>query len=124
MTPDASDEALRQLRLRYRLAGTAAQGYAEAGFTVVLEDLVAGPMLGEVPELFGVTPSQVIVLMGSREAIAARERARAAKGYGRWTIEELHDLFETGTPRIGSWIDTTALKPDETVERILDLLAR
>ena len=34
---DPPDEAVRQLRLRYRLAAQAADGYAEAGFTVVLQ---------------------------------------------------------------------------------------
>jgi len=37
-TPDASPEALDQLRLRYRLAAS----YFDAGFTVALEDVVAG----------------------------------------------------------------------------------
>jgi hypothetical protein len=31
-------EALRQLRLRYALAAQVADGYADAGFTVVLQD--------------------------------------------------------------------------------------
>ena len=46
MTPDASPEALEQLRLRYRLGAAAADIYFEAGFTVALEDVVAGPLLG------------------------------------------------------------------------------
>jgi adenylate kinase family enzyme len=36
MTPAAPDEALEQLRLRYRLAANAADAYFEAGFAVVL----------------------------------------------------------------------------------------
>src|SRR5918992_2762849 len=45
MTPDASAAALEQLRLRYRLAAMVADAYEGAGFTVVLEDVIAGPML-------------------------------------------------------------------------------
>lgn len=35
MQPDGEEEALRQLRLRYRLAAQAAETYAREGFTVV-----------------------------------------------------------------------------------------
>ncbi len=47
MTPDASPEALDQVSLRYRLAAAAAGTCFEAGFTVGLEDVVAGPLLGD-----------------------------------------------------------------------------
>ena len=46
MTPDASSEAVEQLRLRYWLAA-AADVYFEAGFTVALEGVVARNLLGE-----------------------------------------------------------------------------
>ena len=42
MTPALEAEALEQLRLRYRLAASAADSYVEAGFTVVLDDVIAG----------------------------------------------------------------------------------
>lgn len=119
MTPNASEEALRQLRLRYRIAASAARAYADEGFTVVVDDVVAGPMLPEVVELLGVAASDVIVLIPSREAIAEREEGRVAKGYGGWSVDQLYDLFETDTPRIGAWLDTSSLTPDETVEAIL-----
>jgi GrpB-like predicted nucleotidyltransferase (UPF0157 family) len=61
----------------------------------------------------------VVVLVPSVEAIAAQEAGRAAKGYGTWTIDELRDGFVSGTPRIGVWIDTTHMTPDETVDEIL-----
>ncbi|MDZ5446348.1 AAA family ATPase [Micromonospora sp. 4G57] len=40
MTAQPSEEAWRQLRLRYELAATVADRYAGAGFTVVLQDVV------------------------------------------------------------------------------------
>jgi cytidylate kinase len=46
MTPEISTEALEQLRLRYQLAA-AADTYSQAGFAVVLEDVIAGHLLGE-----------------------------------------------------------------------------
>ena len=38
MAENPSDEAVRQLHLRYELAAEAARRYWEAGFTVVLQD--------------------------------------------------------------------------------------
>jgi GrpB-like predicted nucleotidyltransferase (UPF0157 family)/chloramphenicol 3-O-phosphotransferase len=119
MTPDASPEALEQLRLRYRLAAAAADGYFEAGFSVALEDVVAGSMLGDYRTMIRGRPCHVIVLVPSVEAIAAREAARDHEGYGAWTVEQLYDGFVSGTPRVGLWLDTTHLTPEETVEEIL-----
>ena len=56
-------------------------------------------------------------------AAGAREEARAEKGYGAWTIEQLYDGFARATPRLGSWLDTTQLAPAETVDQILALTA-
>jgi GrpB-like predicted nucleotidyltransferase (UPF0157 family) len=119
ITPDASLEALDQLRLRYRLAAAAADTYVEAGFTVALEDVVAGPLLGEYRTMIRSRPCHVIVLLPSMEAVAAREAERHDKGYGAWTLEQLYDGFVHSTPRVGIWLDTTDLTPDETVEAVL-----
>src|SRR5919106_422119 len=120
MTPDPSPEALEQLRLRYRLAAAAADSYCEAGFTVALEDVVAGQLLGEYRTLIRSRPCNVIVLMPSLEAVVARDAARQHQGYTQWTVEELYEGFAAGTPRVGLWLDTSDQAPDETVEEILD----
>lgn len=120
MTPDASAEAVEQLRLRYRLAASAADTYAQAGFTVAYEDVIAGPDLGRVRTMIRHRPCHVIVLLPSREAIAHREAGRQDKGYTRWTVDELYDGFEHDTARVGIWLDTTSMTPDETVEAILE----
>jgi GrpB-like predicted nucleotidyltransferase (UPF0157 family)/chloramphenicol 3-O-phosphotransferase len=118
MTPHASTEALEQLRLRYRLAAAAADTYSQAGFTVVLEDVIAGELLGEYRASIHSRPCHVVVLMPSREAIAEREAQRANKGYTRWTVAELYEAFEV-TPRVGLWLDTSYKTAEETVEEIL-----
>jgi GrpB-like predicted nucleotidyltransferase (UPF0157 family) len=119
MTPDPSPEALDQLRLRYRLAAAAADGYVEAGFSVAVEDVVAGPMLAEWPAMLRSRPCHVVVLLPSLEAVVAREAERVQKGYGAWTAEQLYQGFAGDTPRVGIWLDTTNLTPEETVEEIL-----
>lgn len=124
MTPDASDEALSQLRLRYRLTASAARAYAEAGFDVVVDDVVAGPLLADVVDALGIEARRVFVLLPSREVIGERERGRRQVGYGAWSIDAMAELFETGTPRIGTWIDTSAMTARETVDLILDALER
>lgn len=78
MTADPSPRALEQLRLRYRIAASAADAYVDAGFTVAVEDVVAGPLLAEYVELIRSRPLHVVVLMPSLEAIAARDDARGA----------------------------------------------
>src|SRR4026209_2909370 len=48
MTATLSEEAERQLWLRYRLAAAAANLYLQAGFAVVYQDIIIGPALAEV----------------------------------------------------------------------------
>ena len=119
MTPDPSPEALRQLRLRYRIAAAAADAYAAEGFSVVVEDVVAGPLLEECIALVRTRPLHVVVLMPSLAAIAARESGREEIGYADFSIEQLHEGFVGGTTRIGLWLDTSEQTPRETVEEIL-----
>jgi GrpB-like predicted nucleotidyltransferase (UPF0157 family) len=119
MTPDVSPEAVTQLRLRYRLAAAAADAYCEAGFTVALEDVVAGGLLGEYRTMIRSRPCYVIVLMPSLEAVAAREAGRQKKGYTAWTVEELYEGFGATMPRVGLWLDTSDQTAEETVDEIL-----
>jgi chloramphenicol 3-O-phosphotransferase len=119
MEPDAGDEALAQLQLRYRLAAAAADSYREAGFAVVWEDVIAGQLLPQAVGLLRARPLHVVVLLPRPEVVAAREAGRADTGYGAWSIDALYDGFARDTPRLGLWLDTSGQTPDETVDRIL-----
>lgn len=122
---DPPPEALRQLRLRYALAAKVADGYAEAGFTVVLQDIVIGPFLGEMVEAIKTRPLHVVVLAPRPEVVQAREDARRAErgkvAYkpGDETVTQLDAYMRRETPRLGLWLDTSDLKVAETVEAIL-----
>lgn len=118
MSANPSHEALEQLRLRYRLAAAAADAYRDAGFTVVLEDVVGGPLLAEYVELVRSRPLYVVVLLPSIAALTAREGAREKKGYRRWAIEEHRQAFAADTPQIGLWLDTSEQTAEETVNEI------
>jgi predicted ATPase len=119
MTPQASSDALEQLMLRYRLAASAADAYFDAAFTVVMEDVIAGPLLPQCLGLVRSKPLHAVVLLPRREIVAAQDAARATDGYEHWSLDALYDLFADETPRLGAWLDTSDQTPDETVDAIL-----
>jgi predicted kinase len=121
MSRDGEPEARAQLHLRYRLMAQVADAYVAAGFTTIAQDVILGPMLGEVVGLFA-TPVDVIVLAPSVEVVEQREQARPKVGYTGFTPDDLDQSLRTETPRIGTWIDTSAHEPDDTVAAILDVL--
>jgi len=120
MTDAPSEEAWRQLRLRYRLGATAADAYFEAGFIVVVQDIVLGPLLSEYVNGIASRPLVVVVLAPRPEVIARREQHRAKKGYtGGLMPKILDEALRRATPRIGLWLDSSDQTPEETVREIL-----
>ncbi|MDQ6682794.1 MAG: AAA family ATPase [Chloroflexota bacterium] len=118
MVPSADAEAIAQLQLRYRLAAMVADGYAEAGFTAVYQDIVLGDDLVQASARIRTRPLFIVVLAPSADAALRRsERRDKPSGYGDWTLEEL-DAMLRRTPRIGLWIDTSEQSAQETVEEI------
>jgi chloramphenicol 3-O-phosphotransferase len=120
MAPNASPEALAQLRLRYRLAAMTTDAWHEAGFTVVVQDVVVGPVLAEQVAAIASRPLYLVVLAPSPAVVGRREAARRKTGYDDgWSIEEFDAGFRATTPRIGLWIDSSVQTPDETVDEII-----
>ncbi|QYR22781.1 AAA family ATPase [Paenibacillus sp. sptzw28] len=120
--PNAGKDEMDQLRLRYRLAAQCADAYYQAGFTVVVQDVVIGPMLNDFISSIQSRPFYVVVLCPDSSVVAKREAARLKKGYGAWTVEGLDNVLRNETPRIGMWVDSSELTPDETVIEILTRL--
>lgn len=120
MTAAASDEARRQLRLRYRLGAATADAYHQAGFAVVVQDVVLGPALADYAGWLRSRPRVVVVLAPRADVVAAREAGRRKTAYdGPDRIAELDAALREGTPHLGLWLDTSALDPDATVDEIL-----
>jgi chloramphenicol 3-O-phosphotransferase len=119
MTADPSDEAIRQLRLRHRLTAKVIDGYFDAGFTVVAQDVILGDHLVEMIKQIQSRPLHVIALVPRPSAIAARDTARAKTAYDTWAIDPLDHVLRQETPRLGLWIDTSEQTPDQTVDEIL-----
>ena len=119
MTPDPTDEALRQLRLRYQLAATVSDAYFQAGFNVVIQDIILGDDLAKMTAMIRSRPLLVIVLAPQVSAIADREKSREKTAYGTWAIRQLDDVLRNETPRLGLWLDTSSQTPAETADEIL-----
>jgi predicted kinase len=120
MSPDPSPQAMAQLELRYELAAMCADRYVDAGFVTVMQDVILGPMLTRVIDMFRTRPIALIVLAPSPAAVAARERDRTKVGYRHFTPAKLDVDLRERTPQRGLWVDNTELTIDETVQHILD----
>jgi chloramphenicol 3-O-phosphotransferase len=119
MTPNPSDEALRQLSLRYDLTAATADRYADDGFDVVVQDVVLGQQLRPYLARFRTRPLHLVVLVPRPEVVVEREAGRAKVAYGnRWTPSALQLGLERGTPRLGLWLDSSDLTAAETAEAI------
>jgi cytidylate kinase len=121
MTSTPSTEAWRQLRLRYRLGAHAADAYHEAGFAVVVQDVVIGGVLAEYVAAIHSRPLVVVVLAPRPDVVANREAARAKAAYrgGLREITVLDRGLRHESPRIGLWLDTSDQRPEETVDEIV-----
>ncbi len=119
ITPDPSAEAVRQLRLRHSLTAAAADTYFEAGFTVILQDVILGEHLTEMVAAIRSRPLLVVVLAPSPQAVAEREAGRAKNAYGTFSVGQLDQVLRDQTPRLGLWLDTSGQSAAQTVAEIL-----
>lgn len=117
--PPLDDEALGQLDLRQRIAANVANEYWREEFTIVMQDIYAGPALSNVIGRLEISPLYVIVLIPRPDVVAQRERDRVKSGYLSWDVEQFCTDFANETSHVGLWLDTSDQTPDETVEEIL-----
>jgi len=124
MSADPEEEAVRQLKLRYRLGASATDGYFQAGFSVVVQDIVIGPALLDYMKAITSRPLALVVLCPSLEAVATREAGRPKSAYGpdRISAEALDAALRKKTPEIGLWVDSTDLTAQQTVDHVADRL--
>ena len=123
MTLGLSAAATEQLRLRYRLAATAAELYLQAKFSVVYQDIILGHYLTEVVQYYQPHPLHVVVLCPTPAVVTAREAGRSKVGYRGITVADLDRVLRAETPRLGLWLDSSTLTVAETVDYILTNLS-
>ncbi len=117
-------EARQLLDLRYRLAAHAADEYYGAGFCTVVQDNIFGADVSRWLRSVSARPRHLVVLRPTLAVVRQREQERhAATGKvayrpGGFSPEDL-DRFLAETPRIGLWLDTSALTAEQTVAQIL-----
>lgn len=116
--PPLSPEASAQLRLRYRIAASVAEQYGDTGFTVVCQDIIVGSILADVVALYRKYPLYLVVLCPTPAVALERDRQRHKQTYSDWTPDALHDMLMADTPRLGLWLDNSALTVDKTVDQI------
>ncbi|MDY4609793.1 MAG: AAA family ATPase [Sphaerochaetaceae bacterium] len=119
MSGSPSEEAVRQLHMRYELAADATKEYYAHGFSVVLQDNYYGAELVRMTTLLHDYPLRVVALCPNVETVKERERSRTKAGYGGFTVDGLYSAFLRETPRIGFWLDTSELSPAQSVDAIL-----
>jgi adenylate kinase family enzyme len=120
MSENSTEEALIQLNLRYKITAQVAKEYYMAGFNVIMQDNYYGETINEMVEFLFPYKPKIIVLNPNIETIKSREMNRSKKGYTGFTEEKLYKDFMEKTPRIGFWIDTSNIDPEETVNKILE----
>lgn len=119
MSAEPSEEAIRQLHLRYHLTAQAAKTYYDNEFSVVLQDNYYGEELSYMLEQLKGYPVQLVVLCPTVEVVKEREKSRGKVGYTGFTVEQLYSDFIQKTPKIGYWLDTSEQSPEQSVDDIL-----
>jgi cytidylate kinase len=123
MSPHGDPEAERQLALRHRITARTADVYAEAGFTVVVQDLFVGASLMPFLEQVSARPLSLVMLAPDVGTVMRRVSERSKVGYGvLWSILDFDLKVRAETPHIGLWLDSSQQTPDETVTEIVSRL--
>ncbi|GHO46186.1 phosphotransferase-like protein [Ktedonospora formicarum] len=120
---ELSGETARQYELRQRHMCLLGRSFLEAGFTVVLDDIITGEEWPTVQAHLYSLPYTLIVLAPRVEVVAQqRDRNRSKRPLGEDWAVYLDDVLRTTMNGIGYWIDSSEQTPEETVDEILRYL--
>jgi chloramphenicol 3-O-phosphotransferase len=120
ITNPPTEEATKQLHLRYKLAAQVAEEYYNAGFTVIIQDNYLGKEVLYFLNCFTISPVYLITLCPSVTSVEERESVRCKTGYGEhWDVKTLQNVLLNENPKIGLWIDSTKQTPERTAAEII-----
>ena len=113
---EISPEAGRQMDLRLQNACLLACSFAEAGFSVVVDDVLIGFRLDDYRRLLSGLDLYFVLLLPDLESVRQRNAGRPNKNvFEAW---KSLDAEVRRTPQTGLWLDTTSMSEAETVEVI------
>lgn len=121
MGPDLDADARAQLSLRQDIAVAAVRLYAQAGFTVVYQDILVGDDLERVAASLAELAPRVVMLAPSPAILAERDAARHKQGYGPgFPPEVLANAIDATPDDLGLKLDTSHMSAQETVDAIIE----
>jgi predicted kinase len=113
-------EAEKQLRLRLKNMCLLGRSFYEAGFSVVLDDIIVGERWQHLQQELQGLPFALVVLAPQVDVvIQQRELQRPKNPRGRPWAEYLDHELRTSMEGIGIWIDSSEQTPEQTVEQIV-----
>ncbi len=116
-------EAAQQLRLRLKHMCLLGRSFFEAGFTVVLDDIIMGERWKHLQEELHGLPFSLVVLAPQVNVVASqRDVNRSKDPQGHAWAAYLDHALRTTMAGLGLWFDTSEQTPEETVEQILQRL--
>ena len=117
-------EAAVQLRLRLRNTCLLGISFFEAGFTVVLDDIILGDRWLQLQHELRSIPFSLVVLAPQIDIVQQRDLSRSKTTQGHAWATYLDKGLRTTMTGIGLWVDTSKQAPEETVDYILQHLSR
>jgi chloramphenicol 3-O-phosphotransferase len=113
-------EAERQLRLRLRNACLLARSFYEAGFSVVIDEIIIGERFDHLKEDLAGLPFDLAVLAPRPEVVAKeRDPGREKRVLGEKWATYLDRELQATMAGTGIWIDNSDQTPEETVSEII-----
>jgi predicted kinase len=119
---EPSGEAARQLHLRLKNMCLLGRSFFEAGFTVVLNDIIIGERRQHLQEELRSLPCSLVVLAPRLEVVQQRDLSRIKNTQGEAWAHYLDDELRKTMAGIGLWIDSSEQTAEETVDYILQHL--
>jgi len=119
---EPSGEPARQLRLRLKNLCLLGRSFFEAGFTVVLDDIIMGDRWQELQEDLHDLPFSLVILAPQVEIVQQRDQNRPKTTQGKAWAEYLDRELRATMAGVGLWVDSSQQTPEETVDYILQHL--
>jgi predicted kinase len=117
-------EAAAQLWLRLHNACLLARSFYEAGFSVVIDDIILGERWEQLQSELDGLPLELVVLAPSPDVVARERDPRRGKKtvLGPEWATYLDEALRRTMPGTGLWVDSTRQTAEETVAEIVSRL--